>query len=90
MSGGMKRRLAIACAMTKAPDILVMDEPTVGLDRKYKELIHNEMNAFTKQGGILIMVTHEMEEMQMCSHCFEIFGGRLRDLEQKGVDENVM
>ena len=75
LSGGMKRRVAVACAMASDPDILVMDEPTAALDVKYKALIHDDMKAFTKNGGLLIIVTHEREEMDMCNRCYRIIGG---------------
>jgi len=76
LSGGMKRRVAIACAMASEPSILVMDEPTAALDIKYKMLIHRDMNKYVENGGLLIIVTHEREEMEMCNTCYRIVNGR--------------
>lgn len=75
LSGGMKRRVAIACALASEPEILIMDEPTAALDISYKKLIHEDMNDFVKRGGILIIVTHEKEEIDMCTTCYRIENG---------------
>ena len=77
LSGGMKRRLAIACALALRPKLLIMDEPTSALDIEYKKQIHEEMNQFTAQGGTIIMVTHEAEEIQLCTRCYRLEDGRL-------------
>lgn len=66
LSGGMKRRLAIACALVNKPRLLVMDEPTAALDIVYKKIIHDEMIRFMNEGGTIVMVTHEKEEIDMC------------------------
>lgn len=78
LSGGMKRRLAIACALINSPDLLVMDEPTAALDIEYKELIHNSMRSFLREGGTILMVTHEKDEMDMCDSCYLMDGGTLQ------------
>jgi len=77
LSGGMKRRVAIACALSNDPDILVMDEPTAALDIHYKELIHGDMSKFVERGGLLIVVTHEKEEIEMCTTCYKIENGEI-------------
>lgn len=79
LSGGMKRRVSIACALSGAPGVLVMDEPTAALDITYKKLIHDDMNRFVDEGGLLIIVTHEAEEIAMCSRVYEISDGTLRE-----------
>ena len=78
LSGGMKRRVAIACAMASSPRILIMDEPTAALDITYKKLIHDDMNKFVQDGGLLIMVTHEADEISMCTDCCMIENGVLK------------
>jgi len=80
LSGGMKRRVSIACALANSPQILIMDEPTAALDIEYKRLIHNDMKEFTDRGGIIILVTHEKEEMEMCTRCYEMHDGILDNL----------
>ncbi len=77
LSGGMKRRLAIACAMVKRPGILMMDEPTTALDIEYKGIIHQEMKAYIEKGNSIILVTHEKEEMEMCDRLYSLENGAL-------------
>lgn len=80
LSGGMKRRVSIACALANYPGILIMDEPTAALDVEYKGIIHKDMMDFVASGGLIILVTHEKEEMEMCTRCFEIRNGILDNL----------
>jgi len=77
LSGGMKRRLAIACALALQPKLLIMDEPTSALDLEYKKQIHQEMMQFVNQGGIIIMVSHETDELNMCTCCYQLVNGNL-------------
>lgn len=78
LSGGMKRRLAIACAIVNSPGILIMDEPTAALDINYKKLIHDQMNDFVNNGGTILIVTHEKEEILMCQRCYYMENGKLK------------
>lgn len=86
LSGGMKRRLAIACAMSNQPKLLIMDEPTAALDREYKAMIHEEMKQYCEQGGMIVLVTHEKEEMDMCDRCYLLEDGVLRPESETSVD----
>lgn len=83
LSGGMKRRLAIACALAHGPELLIMDEPTAALDIEYKSMIHEQMREFTRAGGSIILVTHEREEIEMCDRCYMLDGGNIRPYEGK-------
>lgn len=78
LSGGMKRRLAIMCAMCNSPKLLIMDEPTAALDIVYKRLIHEMMRDFADKGGTIILVTHEKEEIEMCDRCYLLENGALK------------
>lgn len=78
LSGGMKRRLALACAMAGEPTILIMDEPTAALDVEYKGLLHREMGKYAASGGTIIMVSHEKEEMDLATICYCMEDGILR------------
>lgn len=80
LSGGMKRRLSIACAMVNNPDILILDEPTAALDIEYKALIHSQIKEFVEAGGAVIMVSHEQEELEMGDMCYIIQDGLLSEL----------
>lgn len=67
LSGGMKRRVAIACAVYHMPSILLMDEPTTALDIYFKDSIHEWIRQYQNMGGILIMSTHDNSEIDMCA-----------------------
>jgi ABC-2 type transport system ATP-binding protein len=63
-SGGMKRRLNIACALTHKPELLVMDEPTVGIDPQSRNHILESVRALRDAGTTIVYCTHYMEEAQ--------------------------
>lgn len=75
LSGGMKRRLAVACALTDQPPVVIMDEPTSALDLYHKSIIYSYLVSYTESGGIVVMATHDMEEMELCSRLYLINGG---------------
>ena len=62
-SGGMKRRLNIACAIMHDPKIIIMDEPTVGIDPQSRNLILEAVKKLNKKGTTIIYTTHYMEEI---------------------------
>jgi ABC-2 type transport system ATP-binding protein len=63
-SGGMKRRLNIACALVHDPDILVLDEPTAGVDPQSRNAIFDNLEALRSRGKALVYTTHYMEEAE--------------------------
>ncbi|WP_042420932.1 ABC transporter ATP-binding protein [Geomicrobium sp. JCM 19038] len=63
-SGGMKRRLNIACALTHRPKLLIMDEPTVGIDPQSRNHILDAVRKLKEQGTTILYTTHYMEEVQ--------------------------
>ncbi|GIQ70606.1 ABC transporter ATP-binding protein [Xylanibacillus composti] len=63
-SGGMKRRLNIACALTHRPKLLIMDEPTVGIDPQSRNHILESVKKLREQGTTILYTTHYMEEVQ--------------------------
>jgi len=63
-SGGMKRRLNIACGIVHKPKIIIMDEPTVGIDPQSRNHILQSINVLKRQGVTLIYSTHYMEEVE--------------------------
>jgi energy-coupling factor transport system ATP-binding protein len=64
LSGGQKRRVAIACVLALKPKVLVLDEPTAGLDPKGRnEILDQIQNLYKKQGLTIILVSHSMEEI---------------------------
>ncbi len=62
LSGGMKRRLAIVRALLNAPELLLLDEPTTGLDPQIRHAIWNVLRLLKEQGLTLMLTTHYMEE----------------------------
>ncbi|WP_057895955.1 ABC transporter ATP-binding protein [Liquorilactobacillus oeni] len=67
-SGGMKRRLNIACAIVHEPQLIVMDEPTVGIDPQSRNFILGIIEALNKRGTTIIYSTHYMEEVERISN----------------------
>lgn len=72
-SGGMVQRLKIARAMVHKPDILFLDEPTTGLDPKYREILWDQMLLLNKGGTTVFLTTHYMEEPERFSDRIAIF-----------------
>lgn len=75
LSGGMKRRLAIACALANEPPVLIMDEPTAALDLYHRGIIYDYLDAFRARGGMIILSTHDIEEMQFSDRLYLIRDG---------------
>lgn len=77
-SGGMKRRLNIACALTHRPKFLIMDEPTVGIDPQSRNHILESVKKLRDQGTTILYTTHYMEEVQeIASHVMIIDQGQV-------------
>lgn len=66
-SGGMKRRLNIACAIAHHPELIIMDEPTVGIDPQSRNHILSSILKLREQGRTVIYTTHYMEEVEVIS-----------------------
>ncbi|KAJ3393680.1 translational elongation factor EF-1 alpha [Lobulomyces angularis] len=80
MSGGMRRRLSIAIAMTASPSILVLDEPTTGLDPDTRQNIWKVINKISQDPGrSIIITTHSMEEADaLCSRIGIVVNGKMK------------
>jgi len=88
LSGGMKRRLLIAKAMVHRPPILVLDEPTAGVDVKLRQNLWNNVKVLNKQGVTIILTTHLMYEAQeMCNRIAILNKGNLVTLD---TTENLL
>jgi ABC-2 type transport system ATP-binding protein len=68
LSGGMRRRLHIAVAMVHEPDLLILDEPTVGLDLESRHRIWNVVRTIAGDGGSVLVTTHQLEEAEALCH----------------------
>jgi lipooligosaccharide transport system ATP-binding protein len=77
LSGGMKRRLLIARALMNEPELLVLDEPTTGLDPQARHLVWEKLRSLKRQGVTLLLTTHYMEEAsQLCDRLVIMHEGR--------------
>lgn len=78
LSGGMKRRLLIARALINDPELVVLDEPTTGLDPQARHLVWEKLRQLKNEGTTLILTTHYMDEAaQLCDRLVIMDGGRI-------------
>ena len=78
LSGGMKRRLMIARALVHEPRLLILDEPTAGVDIEIRRSMWTFLRAINEQGTTIILTTHYLEEAEsLCRHIAIIDGGRI-------------
>jgi len=81
-SGGMKRRLNMVCSFLHEPPLLLLDEPTVGVDPQSRNLIFDTIEDMKKQGRTIIYTTHYMEEAQrLCDRVAILDHGRILDMD---------
>ena len=78
LSGGMKKRLSIGCAIAHHPKILLLDEPTSALDLLCKQRIYDYLRAFTAQGGLVILATHDIHELTQCDDLYLLKNGQVQ------------
>jgi lipooligosaccharide transport system ATP-binding protein len=97
LSGGMKRRLLVARALINDPDLVVLDEPTTGLDPQARHLVWDKLRELTSRGKTLVLTTHYMEEAaQLCDRLCIMEGGRFiaegapRELIEEHVSPEVL
>jgi ABC-2 type transport system ATP-binding protein len=77
-SGGMKRRLNLAAGLLHEPQVLFLDEPTVGIDTQSRHMIHQQLIELNRVGMTILYTTHYMEEAQeLCSRIGIMDGGKI-------------
>lgn len=74
-SGGMKRRLSLAIALVQDPELLILDEPTVGIDPDLRQQIWTELYQLKSQGKSILVTTHVMDEAERCDYLMLIREG---------------
>ncbi len=78
LSGGMKRRLLVARALMNEPEVLILDEPTTGLDPQARHLVWEKLRSLKREGVTLLLTTHYMEEAsQLCDRLVIMHEGRI-------------
>ncbi len=77
LSGGMKKRVSIGCALAAHPPILILDEPSAALDLICKEDIRGYLKWFQKNGGTILITTHEEAELDLCNRLYILRKGKL-------------
>ncbi len=97
LSSGMKRRLILARALINEPQILILDEPTTGLDPQARHLIWDKIRSLQKQGVTVVLTTHYMDEAaQLCDRTVIMDNGKVIEegkpieLIKKHVGEEVL
>jgi lipooligosaccharide transport system ATP-binding protein len=78
LSGGMKRRLILARALVNNPDLLILDEPTIGLDPQARHLIWEKLRSLKAQGNTIVMTTHYLDEAaRLCDRLVIMDNGKI-------------
>jgi lipooligosaccharide transport system ATP-binding protein len=78
LSGGMKRRLILARALVNNPELLILDEPTIGLDPQARHLIWEKLRELQGQGNTIVLTTHYLDEAaRLCDRLVIMDNGRI-------------
>jgi lipooligosaccharide transport system ATP-binding protein len=97
LSGGMKRRLLLARALINNPELLILDEPTIGLDPQGRHLIWEKLKSLQASGNTIVLTTHYLEEAErLCNRLVIMEGGKIlvegtpQDLISKYVGADIL
>jgi ABC-2 type transport system ATP-binding protein len=77
LSGGMRQRLSLACALVHEPPVLFLDEPTVGVDPALRVQFWDHFRSLARAGATLLVASHVMDEADRCDELLFIRDGRL-------------
>lgn len=90
LSGGMKKRLSIACALSNHAGTLILDEPGAALDMECKADIRAYLEQYRKEGGTVILTSHEQSELALCTRMYVLRGGRLEEVKTGMTEEEII
>src|SRR5438128_9129372 len=82
LSGGMKQKLALACTLVHAPELIVLDEPTTGVDPVSRRELWKLLSEFLSQGITIVMATPYLDEAERCSRVALLHEGRVLALDR--------
>jgi ABC-2 type transport system ATP-binding protein len=85
LSGGMKQKLALACTLIHAPEVLLLDEPTTGVDPVSRREFWKLLSEFLSQGLTIVMATPYLDEAERCGRVALLHDGRLMAIDRPGV-----
>ncbi len=80
LSGGMKKRISIACALAGHGRYLILDEPGAALDMECKADIRRYLKTYMAAGGAVILTSHEIAELSVCTRLYVLRNGRLEEI----------
>lgn len=95
LSGGWKQRVALACALLHNPQLLILDEPTAGVDPVTRRVFWDLIHQLAKEGMTVMVSTHYMDEADTCDYLGFVFYGRLiafgspEDMKKREVKDNL-
>ena len=90
MSGGMKKRLSIGCAVASKPPILLLDEAMAALDIACKQKIFTYIKGHVANGGTVLLVTHDVMELELCDEWYIIKDGVATPFKYEGYTELLL
>ena len=90
LSGGMKKRVSIACALANDAPILLMDEPAASLDLVMKQDIRRHLKRYLQRGGTVVISSHEEDELKMCDQLYHLTQHHLQPLPSGIAGEALM
>jgi ABC-2 type transport system ATP-binding protein len=83
LSGGMKKRVSIGIAVSKRPPVLILDEPSAALDLMAKKIIRDYLLLYIKEGGTVVIATHDEDELSICDRLYVVIDGKLEEVDKK-------
>ena len=90
LSGGMKQKLALACTLVHEPEVLLLDEPTTGVDPVSRREFWKLLSEFLAEGLSIVMATPYLDEAERCGRVALLHEGRLLAVERPGVLQDVL